>query len=377
MRILHVSDAYLPQLGGIEMHVDDLVRRQRALGHDSDIVTSSRGAAGDADPAWVQRIGTSGFTGTGRSVAAARLVPELLADGRYDVVHAHASVVSPLAISAARDAGTIGLPTVVTVHSLWSRLGPLPSLLESVLQMRRWPVTWSSVSAVAAESVVATLGSGTSVRCVPNGVDPALWRPSGPAPAGELTIVCVMRLARRKRPMPLLRMLRRLRRLAPADLPFRVLIIGDGPERAAMERFLEVHDMTSWVGLLGRLDRDQIRDVFGRSHLFVAPAEMESFGIAALEARCAGLPVIASTHGGVGEFVQEGVDGLLASSDGEMVQAMLSLLTQPRRRLAIAEHNRAITPHTTWAEVLDRTESLYRHAISQRSSDQVFSRALS
>ncbi len=64
-----------------------------------------------------------------------------------------------------------------------------------------------------------------------------------------------MRLARRKRPIPLLRMLRQLRRDAPADLAFRVVIVGSGPERAAMERFLEVHRMARWVHLLGRLDR--------------------------------------------------------------------------------------------------------------------------
>ncbi len=375
MRILHVTDAYLPQLGGIEMHVNDLVRRQRVRGHDADIVTSAR-AHGVVDPAWVRRIGGSAVTGTGRSLAGSRHLAQLISEGSYDVVHAHASVISPLAMLAAGRAGALGVPAVVTVHSLWSRIGPVPSLLDSMLRMRSWPVVWSGVSAVASDSVAKTLGEGVAVHTVPNGVDPDLWKAAGPEPAGELTIVCVTRLARRKRPLPLLRMLRQLRRAAPPGLAFRVLIVGDGPERDAMERYLRLHDMTAWVSLLGRLDRVEIRDVLRASHLFVAPAELESFGIAALEARCAGLPVVASTHGGVGEFVRHGVDGLLASSDDEMVQAMLACLTQPALRNTIAAHNRATSPLATWAVVLDETDRLYDLAHAKVHGDLALRRAL-
>ena len=59
--------------------------------------------------------------------------------------------------------------------------------------------------------------------------------------------------------------------------------------------------------------------------MFVAPADLESFGIAALEARCAGLPVVAKSSGGVREFVRDEVEGLLCDTDEDMVQALVRL----------------------------------------------------
>src|SRR5690606_17017864 len=63
--------------------------------------------------------------------------------------------------------------------------------------------------------------------------------------------------------------------------------------------------------------------------LFVLPAVLESFGIAALQARAAGLPVVARREGGVGGFVRHGHDGLLAGSDQEMGDLLVSLLGEP------------------------------------------------
>ncbi len=364
MRILHVTDCYLPQVGGIEMHVHDLAERQRRTGHDVHVLTSTPGPEA-LDPTWVRRVGGRTPTGIGRSLAATRRVQEVLLSEPFDVVHAHVSVVSPLSMSTARQAAALHVPTVVTVHSLWSALGPVPPVLESLFRMRTWPVVWSAVSSVAAEALRETLGGVATVASVPNGVDPDEWQPQTHPFDSDLTIACVMRLARRKRPMPLLRMVRRLRQQVSAEIDFRVVIIGDGPERPAMERFLRAHRMDGWVQLLGKLDRPQILDVLQSSHLYVSPAEMESFGIAALEARCTGLPVVASSRGGVGEFVTDGVDGLLASSDRDMVAAMQRLLTDPSLRRAIALHNAAVTPTATWTAAVAGATRLYELAQRQ------------
>ena len=364
MRILHVTDCYLPQVGGIEMHVHDLAVRQRRAGHDVHVLTSTPGSD-VVDPPWVRRLDGRTPTGIGRSIAATRRVEEALLGEPFDVVHAHVSVISPLSMSTARQAAATGVPTVVTVHSLWSSLGPVPPMLESLLRLRTWPVVWSAVSTVAAEAMRETLGGTATVVSVPNGVDPDEWQPQ-PQPFGsELTIACVMRLARRKRPLPLLRMLRRLRQQVPEEIDFRVVIIGDGPARPAMERFLRAHRMDGWVSLLGRLERPRILDEFHSSHLYVAPAEMESFGIAALEARCAGLPVVASSRGGVGEFITHGVDGLLGSSDRDMVAAMHRLLTDPSLRHGMAMHNQAVSPTATWTAALAGATHLYELAERQ------------
>jgi glycosyltransferase involved in cell wall biosynthesis len=148
-----------------------------------------------------------------------------------------------------------------------------------------------------------------------------------------------MRLAQRKRPLALLRMLRHAQAQLPPEVRLRALIIGDGPERRTLQRYLDRHAM-GWVQLTGRYTREQIREVYRRADLFIAPANLESFGIAALEARAAGLPVLAKANSGIREFVTHGVEGLLAASDTDLADGIVRLARSPELRGRIAAHNR-------------------------------------
>ncbi|GAA4692142.1 glycosyltransferase family 4 protein [Nocardioides conyzicola] len=370
MRVLHVTDCYLPRLGGIEVHVSDLVGHQRAAGIDARVITLS-GAEGTADPGWVHRAGRR----PGRDehdpnrslVVADAELRSMLAELRPDCVHVHVSVLSPFATLAARHASRAGLPTLVTVHSLWSRLGPLPAAAQSLLQLRRWPLQWSAVSEAAARPLREMLGPGIEVAVLPNAVDPVVWHPaaypSGTATtASGPTLLSVMRFTRTKRALPLARMLLRLREVVPDDVAFRAVVVGDGPQRPAFERFVRRHRMDGWVDLPGRLDRAGVRDRLLRADCFVAPAELESFGIAALEARALGLPVVGSAQSGLGEFVRHGREGLLGADDREMIAAMARVVTDPGLRAAIRDHNRSTPIAHDWDAALRRTGRLYGRA---------------
>lgn len=362
MRIVHVTDCYLPRLGGIEMHVHDLAERQRHDGHEVQILTTTPATRGGGpDPWWVHRVGP-GNAMPHSSASTATRASAVLAGA--DVLHAHVSVVSPFAFGTARRAALSGVPTLVTVHSMWSRLGIVPALGGSLVGLRSWPVQWSAVSEQAAQPVRRALGADRSVLVLPNAVDPANWHVPRVTPAIPTipTIVSVMRLARIKRPLPLAAMLRRVRADLPESFPMRAVIIGDGPQRRPLERYLHRHRMNSWVDLPGRLERDAIGRVFARSSLYVAPALLESFGIAALEARTAGLPVVASTHGGVVGFITPGVNGLLADTDQGMVGAMVRLLTDEPCASAIAAHNRTTDTGLDWQTVASMTARAYAGA---------------
>ena len=104
------------------------------------------------------------------------------------------------------------------------------------------------------------------------------------------------------------------------------------------------------------------RERLRRTDIFVAPADLESFGIAALEARTVGVPVVAKLASGVGEFVRHGREGLLVGTDADLARAIASLVGDNDRRLAMAAHNAAIPPVTTWGNALERTGHLYRRA---------------
>jgi glycosyltransferase involved in cell wall biosynthesis len=365
MRIAHVTDFYLPRLGGIEMHVSDLARRQHAMGHDVTIVTSSP-AEGQVDPAdapAVVRVTESFRRPRAIHPRAPFAGARVLLHGDFDVVHVHAGVGSPLAFWAALRCARAGIPTVVTVHSLWAWAHPIFRTLNLIAGFSRQPIRWTGVSEAAAEQVRRVVRSGGAVTVLPNGIDPERWDVE-PAPrsADDVLLVGVMRLAVRKRPKQMLKMLRAARATVPDDVRMRAVVVGDGPARPALERYLRRHAMTDWVSLPGRQDRDQIRDLYRRADVFVAPADLESFGIAALEARCAGVPVVAKAGNGIAEFVRDGRDGLLVADDEAMTQALIRLCTSPLLRRGLAGHGESRTSPVSWSSTLDLTEAAYAEA---------------
>ncbi len=212
-------------------------------------------------------------------------------------------------------------------------------------------------------------GPDVEVAVVPNGIDNATWSVTPlPRDVGTVTVVSVMRLAPRKRPRHLLKMIHRIHERLPADVRLKVQIIGEGPERASLEKYLRAHDLTDVVELVGRRTRDEIRSAFARADVFVAPANLESFGIAALEARCAGLPVVAMARTGIREFVANGREGLLAQSDRDMVEQLLRLICDPELRQRIATHNREVASNVDWSRVVPANVNVYRRAIELRGA---------
>jgi len=94
------------------------------------------------------------------------------------------------------------------------------------------------------------------------------------------------------------------------------LIVGDGPERAAIETAVEVHGLSRHVRLLGYLDGDALRAAYALADLFVMPnvpvsGNPEGFGLVILEARAAGIPVVAADLEGISEAIGEEEDGTL------------------------------------------------------------------
>jgi glycosyltransferase involved in cell wall biosynthesis len=271
-------------------------------------------------------------------------------------------LVSLLSWQAARSVSAAGVPTVMTMHSLCKVPTTILRMKAPIAGWTDLPVQWTAVSKVAALAVNRML-PGHDVITLPNGIDPSVWRVEQRATDPQrLQIVSVMRMVPRKRPVHLLRILADIRRRVPASTELKAVIIGSGPEQAAMERYLDRHKMRGWVELAGRLDRETIRRVHAESDVYLAPATLESFGIAALEARCAAVPVVAMRVGGVGEFVEHGREGLLVGTDAEMAEATAGLLTSPERLQAMREHNRLIEPTTNWDRVLEVTHAAYQRA---------------
>ncbi len=370
MRIAHVSDFYLPRQGGIEMHIKDLAARQQAAGHTVEVITSSprsaatRGSAECVDGVRVHRVTEHALPMSTYHPSGLIAGRRIIRHGGYDVVHAHMSLASPLSFAVAGAAASWAMPLVVTAHSMADRAEPLFRALDSPLRWSSWPAAWTAVSAVAAQPLRRLVGPERPVYVLPNGIDASFWRVERVERSpDEVVVAAVMRLARRKRALPLLRILREARRRLDPAIGLRAVIVGDGAERASLQRYLDRHDMSGWVSLPGHWPRERIRALLGRADIFVAPATLETFGIAALEARCAGVPVLARGQGGIAEFVTHGREGLLADTDDAMVSALARLAADPHQRAKMAAHNRSTVPPLTWDDVLVRADEVYGEAI--------------
>ena len=374
MRIAHVTDCYLPRMGGIERQVHGLATAQLAAGHEVSVITSVAdtppAAAADqlaAPPglAVIRPTVPGSRPGSIRYLASLR-GRQAVVEGGYDLVHVHASTFSPMAYLAAGAASRSGVPTVATLHSLWSYATPIFRGFDAALDWRRWPITWTAVSTAAAGALSQVLRPGTEISVLPNGVHPELWQLEGRLrDPRRVVIVSVMRLAARKRPLPLLRILRAVRQQVPAGIDLQVQIIGAGPQRQAMLNYLARHRMADWVDLAGQLDQPAIRDRFADADLYVSPATLESFGIAALEARCAGLPVLAFAGTGVTDFIEHGRNGLLVRSDEELATTLAALASSPGARAQLAQDQRGGEWDYGWDRVLRACEQVYRRAFEQ------------
>ncbi len=377
LRIVHVSDCYAPRLGGIEVQVAGLAEQQVHAGHEVHVVTATPGpqpplSPGGAGPL-VHRITARLPFALPVHPRAARHLSPLFERLRPDVVQVHVGAVSPFAWSAARCTVRAGLPLVVSVHSMWDpATRGVYRVLDAAFGWRRWPLVFAPVSRVAAEAIRQVVGPAAEVHVVPNGLELDRWRPAAVAHngTGPVRVVAVGRLAPRKQPIKLLRLLREAAaRLGPDRASLRATIVGDGPAEPAMRRYLLRHGMSDWVELPGRVDRNRLPAVLADADVFLAPAVREAFGLAALEARAAGLPVVARNRTGVADFVTSGRNGLLADDGAGLVDALARLAEDHCLRAEIVANNRASPPTAqSWPTVLaglDRCHALAQAAVGR------------
>ncbi len=376
MRVALLSDCYLPRLGGIEVQVHDLAAELVRAGHDVEVFTATPGALG-------QRHGSvETVDGIAVHRMAVRLPFELpvnpwappgvrrrLVAGRFDAAHVHMGVVSPFATDMAGLALALGLPTAVTWHCVLHRTRPLFRALGHARRWARGGAALSAVSSMAARTLAPVLPAGTRVEVLPNGIDVGSWAPGDrppPRAGGPVRVVTAIRLAGRKRPLAFLEVMRRVRERVPPGTPLEVDVYGEGPLRGALARRISAHDLGGWVHLRGRASRAELVRQYHDADVYVAPGRLEAFGIAALEARTAGLPVVAVAGSGVEDFLVEGVSGLLARDDAAMVAQVSRLVTDEALRRRIAEHNASTPPAQSWDAVVERVLEEYARAGARR-----------
>jgi glycosyltransferase involved in cell wall biosynthesis len=364
-KIAIVSDWYLPRIGGLELHLRDLARELNARGHEAHVVTATPGPQ-ELDGIKVHRLDVPLMPGldTIRSKKALQPLEELFKREQYDLIHCHTAL-SPLAIGGAWVAKRLGIPSVMTEHSVLRGAGlALLSTLHKIWGWADWPDVLTSVSHYVAKDMRDVSGR-KDVYVLPNGINARDWKPHNPPAPGEklpLRVTTVMRFTKRKRPHDVIRAIPRVQAALPKELWPIFTLVGDGPERARVEREIERLGVGDYVELTGFKPRHEIREILARSSLFILPTSKEALSIATLEARCCGLPVVAMNHGGVGDLIQHGREGFLANNRDEFCDYIAEVIANGELRQSMADATRRSLSWFGWDSVIGQHMHVYRLA---------------
>jgi N-acetyl-alpha-D-glucosaminyl L-malate synthase BshA len=301
---------------------------------------------------------------------ANRLV-QVAREAALDVIHAHYAVPHATAAFLARQVlasrPSTHVPRVVTtLHGTDITLvGNDASYSEIVAFSIEQSDRVTAVSESLRVSTVAELGVTRSIAVIPNFLDCAIHRRidrpdlrrrfTGSDDDARL-VVHVSNFRPVKRIDAVLAVFDRIRQRVPA----RLLLVGDGPDRAAAHRTARELGIASLVEFLGA--QEEVLPLLSISDLFLLPSAQESFGLAALEAMACEVPVVASRVGGLPEVIEHGVTGYLHPPDAidDMAESAIGLLQdrELHRRVAKAACRR-VREHFCAERIVPMYEACY------------------
>jgi teichuronic acid biosynthesis glycosyltransferase TuaC len=303
------------------------------------------------------RPGSYGSWGAWAAPPLALALRRLRRDFAFDLVHAHNAVPAGDAVRRART----GAPLVVSVHGgdvFFTAPGSGPG--DRAVRRCFGAARLVLANSAGIEAAARRLGA-RDARVVHLGTD---LPPARTAAVGPQEIVTVGHLVARKRHADVIRALWLLRDRHPT---LRYVVIGDGPEREALQRLARELGVADRVELTGQLPHAAALERARRSAIFAMPSVDEAFGVAYVEAMAGGLPAIGSLgEPGPQEIAAEG-DGLrlVAPGDVEALGAELGgLLDDPAWRRELGERGRAtVAGHFTWEGCGRATLRAYEDAL--------------
>jgi len=303
--------------------------------------------------------------------ALAGKMVDIVQSAHLDVLHVHYAIPHASAALVAKQILAqqgITIPVVTTLHGTDITLVGREMTYEHV-------VSWSINQSDAVTAVSEDLRKQTyehfkinrDIDVIPNFIDfgrfnkkPREHFKQMIAPNGEKIIIHTSNFRKVKRIEDVIAVFASIIK----EIPAKLLLIGDGPERSHIEKVSREFNTCDWVTFLGK--QEAIEEILSIGDLFILPSESESFGLAALEAMACEVPVISSNAGGIPEVNIHGVTGFLSNVGDvkDMAQNAIKLLKDPDL-LAKFRKNALKQAHKfDLAEILLQYEAIYKRVIS-------------
>ncbi len=281
------------------------------------------------------------------------------------VIHAH----GPRAGYFCRLAMRSGEKFVYTEH-LWNSDFQLKNRLNGFVQVgglksvcRKADLVIAVSNSVKKFLIAKIVENSDKVKVIPNAIEisddePRIIRRPGRDNSGELIVGTIGALNRTKGQIYLIRAFSRVVKSLPKA---KLEVIGDGPDREKLKKEIDRFDLESKIQLLG--SQKEVKKIIRDWDLFVLPSLSETFGLVILEAFETGIPVLATSVGGVPEIVKNGETGVLVpSADPErMAKAICALLAEKGERAKLARAAYQILKERfDWSKIIIELEKEYQ-----------------
>lgn len=291
---------------------------------------------------------------------------------KLDLLHVHYAIPHASSAYLAKQilaAENISLPVITTLHGTDITLVGKDKSYEPV-------VTFAINNSDGITAVSESLKQDTlkyfkitnEIEVIPNFVDLKRFskQPKGHfrsaiARDDEKLIIHTSNFRKVKRVEDVLKVFEQVRQVMPSKL----LLVGDGPERANIEQLCRGLDAGDDVRFLGK--QEAIEELLSVSDLFILPSETESFGLAALEAMACQVPVISTNTGGLPEVNVQGVTGFMSDVGdvNDMAKNALYILSDPNRLLTFKKNALQHAMKFDLRKVLSLYENFYEKIIAR------------
>lgn len=248
----------------------------------------------------------------------------------YAIPHATSAFLAKQMIKSKKD-----LKIITTLHGTDITLvGLEPSFLPLVKFSIEQSDGVTTVSRFLKEKTITNYSCEKPIEVIPNFVDSEFYKPDGKtafreriAPNGEKVLVHTSNFRPVKRVPDTIKILKKV----IEDVPAKLILVGDGPDRSECERLCRQLDLCDQVKFLGK--QEGLVEILNSADLFLIPSQSESFGLAALEAMACGLPVISSSVGGLPELISHNETGFIAEIGDvdRMAKYVVDLLSNDKK----------------------------------------------
>ncbi|MGD0698096.1 MAG: N-acetyl-alpha-D-glucosaminyl L-malate synthase BshA [Terriglobia bacterium] len=306
------------------------------------------------------------------TLALASMMRNVAVNESLDLLHVHYAIPHSVSAYLARAmVAPLKLPFVTTLHGTDITLVGAD---RSYLPITKFSIEQSNAVTAISEYLRRITAEEFEIRrpveMIPNFVNCDVFQPADGecrreefAPEGEKILIHLSNFRPVKRVADVIEIFALVRE----EIPAKLIMIGDGPDRATAEWLTKKKGLSRDVIFMGK--QNQVQSLLNCGDALLLPSELESFGLAALEGMACGVPAICSKVGGVPEVITDGVEGYLVpvGDVNTMAVRALEILTNPDRRAQMGEAARARALNQFCSsKIIPQYESLYRQVLDNK-----------